>query len=490
MNGEYPRTYSWNFNGGAIPNTSGSNEPVVELQNAGTYSVQLIVNNSYGQDSYQFELVVTPNNNAPVISSIEPVYGYEGQIIDFYAEVTGSLPITYDWDFGGAASPNSSTDIRPEVILLTPNNYTVSLTATNSFGSDLSNQPFEIRNGRGEWIKERLGTIDQTAALIYQRGHSIRFDNENRPIISYPTFAGQWQLRLAIAEPPANWEQEELTFSPHAPDSVSLAVSDTGQPWIGYCNGWDIHVSTYNDGWSTWIIYPNYSGDRTRVFNSIAVGPDGKPWIAFFDGSKLRYSKFTGSSWTSSQYIDSNAGVGHYCCMKFDSSGNPAVAYYDTTNEILKYAYWTGTSFAYETAIPPDHGGNYCSLAFDNDTPYIAFWGGVMGLSLVSKSGGSWGSIFSIDNTCTPFQSEIDIDDDGNMAIVCCNVDAVDYENYVPFYWYDSGVWHRRYCDVVVPGGIGSTSMSFDNNGVPWITWVEESEKQVYEYWYGVWPPE
>jgi PKD repeat protein len=75
----------------------------------------------------------------PKISSVSPQSGYPGQRLQFSAAVSGSTPITFAWDFGGGAVPNTSVETNPEVVLGAAGNYEASLTITNSHGSDTFN---------------------------------------------------------------------------------------------------------------------------------------------------------------------------------------------------------------------------------------------------------------------------------------------------------------------------------------------------------------
>jgi len=59
-----------------------------------------------------------------------------GATMHFTATVTGSLPITYTWEFGGAGV-RGGTDANPTFIYDTAGMYTVTLTVTNGCGMDV-----------------------------------------------------------------------------------------------------------------------------------------------------------------------------------------------------------------------------------------------------------------------------------------------------------------------------------------------------------------
>jgi PKD repeat protein len=76
---------------------------------------------------------------APSISSVSPSGGVTGVVRTFSAIVTGDDPLTYDWNFGGGATPDVSAEVAPEVTLGDVGTNNASLTVTNLFGSDTFN---------------------------------------------------------------------------------------------------------------------------------------------------------------------------------------------------------------------------------------------------------------------------------------------------------------------------------------------------------------
>ncbi len=139
ISGTPPYSYSWNFGGGATPNTSVAASPTVTMGAVGSYTASLSVTSAYGSDTFEFELVVTQNGNPPVIGGVSPPEGIADSFVTFRAMLSGSSPFGYSWNFGGGATPNTSADASPTVTLGAPGNYSASLTVTNAFGSDTYN---------------------------------------------------------------------------------------------------------------------------------------------------------------------------------------------------------------------------------------------------------------------------------------------------------------------------------------------------------------
>jgi ABC-type sulfate transport system permease subunit len=78
-----------------------------------------------------------------VINSVTPGGGLAATPVTFGADISGSVPMTYAWDFGGGATPNTSSLAAPQVTLGAAGTYNGQLTVNNSFGSDVFD--FQIR---------------------------------------------------------------------------------------------------------------------------------------------------------------------------------------------------------------------------------------------------------------------------------------------------------------------------------------------------------
>lgn len=81
------------------------------------------------------------------------------------------------------------------------------------------------------------------------------------------------------------------------------------------------------------------STGNVGISSSLAFGPEGQPAIAYYDSTNadLRFSRYNGSTWASSA-VDTAGAVGSFCALSFGQDGQPMIAYYDNTNEDLKFA--------------------------------------------------------------------------------------------------------------------------------------------------------
>ncbi len=122
-------SYSWNFGDG---NTSVAANPTHIYEEEGTYTVELIVANTCGTDTFtQVVTILAPplaEISADVTSGCAPL------TVQYMASPTGD-DLTYAWTFFGG-SPATSTDANPTVVYSDPDLYDVQLIVTNMAGSD------------------------------------------------------------------------------------------------------------------------------------------------------------------------------------------------------------------------------------------------------------------------------------------------------------------------------------------------------------------
>jgi len=175
VDGTTPFTYSWNFGGGATPNTSTQASPAVTLAGAGTYSGSLTVTNSVGQDVFNFTIAIASATSPPVLSEVRMSALYAGDLCEFGVFGTGTEPMTFLWNFGGGASPNTSSEAVPVVALAGAGSYNGSVTATNSAGSDTLLFGFTVY----VYVPNIFELLDGSAVIIAQDGTYLGLISSN-----------------------------------------------------------------------------------------------------------------------------------------------------------------------------------------------------------------------------------------------------------------------------------------------------------------------
>jgi PKD repeat protein len=133
--GVEPITYLWDFGDGI---TSTLESPSHIYAAAGTYTVTLAASNSYGTDFASQEVVVY-EPVAAGFTSDSPVL--LGEPVNFVNTTAGTGPITYLWEFGDSIT---STLESPSHTYAASGVYTVTLTATGPYGSDIYMDTVEV----------------------------------------------------------------------------------------------------------------------------------------------------------------------------------------------------------------------------------------------------------------------------------------------------------------------------------------------------------
>ena len=131
-----PDAWDWTFEGGT-PATSTDQNPVITYYTAGTYTVTLTATNAAGSDSETKVdyITVEPAGQPPVADfSASATTITEGGSVTFTDQSTNN-PDTWNWTFEGG-TPGTSTDQNPVITYFTTGTYTVTLTASNAYGSD------------------------------------------------------------------------------------------------------------------------------------------------------------------------------------------------------------------------------------------------------------------------------------------------------------------------------------------------------------------
>lgn len=180
-------------------------------------------------------------------------------------------------------------------------------------------------------------------------------------------------------------------------ERIAMVIDHEGNPVVFYAadlapnssnpDSKGLRVATrINDVWTTeWVETGFDAGDL-----SCAIDAYGNPCVAYYveseytdssgitHGQCLKYAMRTANSWTTC-LVDETSLCGRYCSLTFDTSGNPAIAYYAMQNHSgslilndLKLARLSGAVWDKEVVASTGDVGSYNSLWFDEDgTAYI-----------------------------------------------------------------------------------------------------------------------
>ena len=128
-----PTNWEWTFEGGD-PMTSTEENPVVTYNEAGEYSVQLLVGNAAGNN------VLVAGAYITVLPAPEAAFTYAQDQLTLLFEAQGPGD-TYFWDFDDGTT---ATGASPEHTFPTQGTYLVSLTVTNECGTATSTEEITV----------------------------------------------------------------------------------------------------------------------------------------------------------------------------------------------------------------------------------------------------------------------------------------------------------------------------------------------------------
>jgi hypothetical protein len=167
----------------------------------------------------------------------------------------------------------------------------------------------------------------------------------------------------------------------------SIAIGVDGLPVISYLDdgAGDLKVAKCPNLTCTGVaaITTLDASGSVGYFTSIAIGTDGNPVVAYLDATNndAKVAKCTNPACTGPATIttiDATGTVGYYTAIAIGADGNPVVSYYDVTNLDLKVAKClnpacTGTSTITTVDAPGDVGA-YSSITLGlSGNPMVAY---------------------------------------------------------------------------------------------------------------------
>jgi hypothetical protein len=213
------------------------------------------------------------------------------------------------------------------------------------------------------WAMEIVDSID----FIYYT--SIALDNNDHPHVSY-SYEYPCSLRYA------RWTGSEwITEIPHGLGGHAAIALDGNCPHIGFIGGGLSYVRWTGSEWAVQIV------DSTgEDWNSIALDSNADPHMSYQGMGEVRYARWTGSEWTV-QVVDSNGWIDdlNRIAIALDSIDCPHISYRTyrplAGDVCLKYAVWTGSTWAIDIVDSVGIGGQISIALDDNGCPYISYVG-------------------------------------------------------------------------------------------------------------------
>ena len=262
--------WAWDFGDG---NTSTGQSPVHIYTSAGNYSVTLNASNAYG---YNVSAPVTITVLEPPAAAFTatPTEGNAPLTVQFTDESTGNVT-AWLWNFGDG---NTSTEQSPSHIYASPGNYTVTLNASNAYGTASLSKPGYIRITEGSFVNF---IIDEN---VFVYGNVLKFSGNkvNGPGATVVITGG---LNTNDLNGGASINVSDIYIGGDVTlNGGSAGLGSAGEPGSIYVNGdlelWNGARDIYGD------VYVNGSFrlKDARIHGNVYVDGDLKldwtPWLA------------------------------------------------------------------------------------------------------------------------------------------------------------------------------------------------------------------
>jgi hypothetical protein len=242
-----------------------------------------------------------------------------------------------------------------------------------------STAQYTYRSGGGTWQTERVSpgegqftslafASNGNAAMVYLNSDAVDGTGWS---VDYAERTGTdtWNVTtVAPARYFANGHQQSLGFIP-----------GSGEPAFSYLYGFDtnesfeLHTSelryAFRSGSSWFVETVDNSSVFTGQFSDMAFDSNGQPAISYYDSTtgELRIAFRVGTNNWQTETVDSIGDVGRFSSLLFLPDGSPAIAYSDLTNGDLKYAQWDGFSDWDTQVVAAGLDGYYPSLTLGPD---------------------------------------------------------------------------------------------------------------------------
>lgn len=233
------------------------------------------------------------------------------------------------------------------------------------------------------WSCSNIGSTNDSCTM---RMISLMFHTtSSKPVAAWAEPAGSNGTVLIAEYNGTSWNTSEAVPSTYGilydQDQIVLAfTTSTNQPMIIYSDdtgsrvrlfyrtrqtNWTWSSDTQIDNWG----YDSQIGPRLKSIDRDSNGYFYFSYTTYNSG--LRYGTLKGTTLTTTT-IDSNTSS-TWNSIALNSSGNPGIAYLDSTNSDLELASYNGSTWSTETVSSTNNVGDYSSLYYYGTSPVIAY---------------------------------------------------------------------------------------------------------------------
>lgn len=389
VTGTPPLTYSWDFGSAAIPSTSSDTSPLITFNQLGTWPCSLQVTSPYGDDTFNFDLIVThdpaydevePNNSIPE-ANVLPAF----PVMDWHCRLTQTDDesdfFSFDVGFG---------DKIDAVITPSSDAPNLDMELQDDLGNVLKRSEWDTGSDGFEYTFAVAGTYN---LHCYYASHtttnagdywldalvqSDQFDEvEDNDVMGEATPITFDHMILGHCGGPAGYDGDAddfLTFDAEANDRISVTLRQT-------IDNYDLDIELLDGNGDT--LAGSYDITGVEEFEYYFFPSDVGPYYLYIeacDGSGLyeidAYLERV-PYWAETVVDDTTSSdLGTYSAL-VDADGHPACFYYDAVNAKLLYAYseqtdGSGNWNTYVCDTWSEVGSHLCA-AIVNGLPAVAY---------------------------------------------------------------------------------------------------------------------
>lgn len=330
-----------------------------------------------------------------------------------------------------------------------------------------------------------------TGAVNYNT--SMAVDNNNNIYIAFQD-VGNNKAATVMKFNGTNWSVVgSAGFTSPDIELLSLALDNTGVPYVFYSDAPDGHGTVMKYNGNNWVLVGFAQFTASAAFSpSIAINSAGTPYVAYGDygnGLKLTVMKFDGNNWVAVGTVGFSASIAQWVSLAIDGNDIPYVAYQDGAPGGVTVQKFNGSNWTIVGNPSFTTTAEYVTIAIGpGNIPYVEYAAdaGLSTPTLSKFNGSSWvrvggnfaGDHFSyypclaLDASGTPYITFQDNNSTSFHAATCMKFDGTD--------WVVVGDPGFSGGDITAISSYQSSrsslSIAIDNNGNPLVAYGDGNQ--------------